>query len=573
MKILVADDSKTTRAMLNASLTRLGHEVIEATTGQQTIDLFQKVHPDLIILDVIMDEIDGFECAKKIRQINTKDWIPIIFLSGAVDDENISNGINAGGDDYLTKPYSEVTLAAKIKAMERIANMRHELFEMTKKFQALSATDSLTGIHNRSQFEETILEKISYAKRYNNKIALLFVDLDKFKIINDTLGHYAGDLLLKEVATRLKSCIRLDDFIARIGGDEFGIILNNIESIKVADAVAEKIIHAIEVPYIINGHNLRISSSIGISYFPSEESDEDNVIHNADIAMYHAKKSGRNNFQHYTQELGDKHNKRTYLENALTHAIENNELILNFHPIYNLKTRNINRIEVLLGWNNKEFGKLQADYFIPIAEEIEMIDKIGEWTLRQSCKQAKIWLDAGYNIKLSVNIFPLQLSNESFPKLIHSIIKETGIPADMIELELTETSSIIYSDYIEKILNEIRETGVNIALDDFGTGYSSLIYLKKLPINAIKIDKSFVHDITTNQFDSKIIKSIIALGSNLGFDVIAKGIESKEQLQCLIENDCFLGQGFYLSNLLTAEQMTVGMEDNQKLEKGKKTHV
>lgn len=557
MKILVADDSKTTRTLLSASLNKLGHEVIEAENGQKAIDLFKERHPDLIILDVIMEGIDGFECAKMIRGINSEDWIPIIFLSGAVDDENIARGINAGGDDYLTKPYSEITLFAKIKAMQRIADMRNSLCEMTQKFIALSSTDALTGLYNRLQFDRTIIEKISNVNRYNKMISLLFVDLDKFKIINDTLGHYIGDLLLIEVAKRLKSCIRLDDFIARIGGDEFAIILHNIENENISDTVADKIIHAIAKPFNIAGNIVSVSASIGISCYPSKESNENNIIHNADIAMYHAKVSGRNNYKHYSAEMGEKHCKEINIKEALKYAITRNELYLTYQPIYDLKSKEFNRAEVLVCWRSKNFGMISAEYFIPLAEELELIDKIGEWVLRAACAQQKKWKNAGCkDIILSINLSPCQLVNKKIPQMISKILNESQIQPTSIELELTETSSLIYSDLSETLINAIHQLGVNITLDDFGTGYSSLMHLRKLPINAIKIDKSFVHDITSDPHNSKIIKSVIILGNNLNYKVIAEGIETEEQLKFLIDNKCELGQGFYLSKTLTEEQMT-----------------
>lgn len=561
MKILVADDSKTTRTLLALSLKKLGHEVIEATNGQQALELFQKDRPDLIILDVIMEGIDGFECARMIRNINTDDWIPIIFLSGAVDDENIARGINAGGDDYLTKPYSEITLFAKIKAMQRIADMRTKLYEMTQKLSALSSTDALTGIYNRLQFDRAVKEKISYANRYSKKIALLFIDLDKFKIVNDTLGHYVGDLLLIEVAKRLQSCIRLDDFIARIGGDEFAIILSHIDDIKIIDVIAEKIIKTVGEPFNLAGNNINIRVSIGISCYPTEETTADNFVQNADIAMYHAKESGRNNYKYFTAALEEKHKKQVGIENALKHALKNQEFSLQYQPIFDLKKNKIVSVEGLLSWYNSTFGKIPAETFIQLAEEMELIDKIGEWVLRSICEHGKTWHNNGFkNIKLAVNLSPYQLLRKDLPQLIHNITQDIHLPPQCLELELTETSPLIYSELSEKVLNAIHGIGVKIILDDFGTGYSSLIHLRKLPISAIKIDKIFVHDITKANHNVKIIKSIIAMGNNLGCDVIAEGIENQQQLDFLIANECPFGQGFYLSPPLNHEQMTKLLE-------------
>jgi len=303
MKILLADDSTTSLSLIMVSLQDLGHEVIPATNGHDAVALFKKQRPDLIILDVVMDGMSGFECAKKIRCISTDDWIPIIFLSGSVDDESIAKGIDAGGDDYLTKPFSEVTLAAKIKAMQRISDMRKNLFETTQKLMILSSTDSLTGIYNRFQFNKTIVEKIAQSQRHNRKMAVFFLDLDKFKLINDTLGHWAGDLLLIEVTRRLKSCLRTEDFLARLGGDEFAIIFSDLEYDDSAGPVAQKIIELLSFPYQLQEHTVTSSSSIGIACYPKDGVSHEDLLKNADIAMYYAKNSGRNNYKYFTRDM------------------------------------------------------------------------------------------------------------------------------------------------------------------------------------------------------------------------------------------------------------------------------
>lgn len=551
MKILIADDSKTTRSLLASSLKKLGHDIIEAENGQQAIDVFLNSRPDLIILDVIMEGLDGFECARRIRSFNTDDWIPIIFLSGAVDDENIARGINAGGDDYLTKPYSEITLFAKIKAMQRIADMRNKLYELTQKLSTLSSTDPLTGVYNRLQFDRAIKERISFAKRHNKIMALLFVDIDKFKTINDTLGHYIGDLLLIEIAKRLQDCLRLEDFIARIGGDEFAIILSNIKDEKTAGLIAKKIIDSTNKPFNIGGHVINISSSIGISTFPSAITDAENVVKNADIAMYHAKESGKNNYQNFTRELKERHQNEADVENALKKSLLNNEMRLSYHPIFNLNTHQINRVEVLLRWESPLYGRMSAEKFIPLAQKLEILNDLGLWTIRAACLQGKDWLHKGIkDCKISINISPDQLLTKDFIQRIKDILAETHFPPNLLEFELTETSVLIYSESAESVLNQIHSIGINITLDDFGTGYSSLIHLRRLPISAIKIDKTFIRDIGIDQHNAKIIKSVIMLGNNLGFEVIAEGIENREQLQFLIHNDCHLGQGYYLSKIL-----------------------
>ena len=302
MKILIADDSKTTRAMLTAAIEDFGHQVIIAATGNEAIELYQKHHPDLLILDVVMGKMDGFECARRIREIeNNQDWVPIIFLSSSIDDESIAKGIDAGGDDYLTKPFSHITLAAKIKAMQRISDMRKRLFDLTKELDLLSITDPLTRLYNRLQFDRTLKEKLRWAEQRGIKIALLFIDLDKFKEINDTYGHNIGDLLLKEVANRLRATVRQRDFIARLGGDEFAIIAE-VESENDATKIAEKIVRTLADDYVLESKRVNVSASVGIAFYPVEGTTIDNFVKNADTAMYHVKNTSKNSYSIYTPE-------------------------------------------------------------------------------------------------------------------------------------------------------------------------------------------------------------------------------------------------------------------------------
>ena len=299
MKILIADDSRTSLAILAATLKEYGHEILAASSARDAIELFKKDRPDLVILDVVMSEMDGFECARQIRLIDSNDWIPIIFLSASIDDEHISKGIDAGGDDYLTKPFSDITLLAKIKAMQRIANMRSELYELTKKLKILAETDPLTHTYNRLQFERILKDKMIESDQSKKPFSLLFIDLDKFKLINDTLGHHMGDLLLKECVRRIKSCLRANDFLARIGGDEFAIIIDDAQDEKHIENISKSIIKALSEDFNLENIKATVGVSIGIAIYPSSSSDEDNLLHHADAAMYHAKRSGGNRYHYY----------------------------------------------------------------------------------------------------------------------------------------------------------------------------------------------------------------------------------------------------------------------------------
>ncbi|MBY0545600.1 MAG: diguanylate cyclase [Gammaproteobacteria bacterium] len=311
MKILVADDSQTSLALIENAVAQLGHQVIAVNSGTKAVAAFVKSKPDLVILDVLMDDMDGFECARKIRLIEHDDWIPIIFLSASVDDDSIAKGIDAGGDDYLTKPFSQITLAAKIKAMQRISDMRKKLYDATRQLRLLSATDALTGLCNRLQFNTSILEKMAYTKRHHGLMALLFLDLDHFKFINDHYGHDVGDQLLIEVGKRLKSCVRKYDFVARLGGDEFAII-TQIKTLDEADIIAENVLHSISEQYNFTAQMFKIGCSIGIACYPLAGMEPRELMRHADMAMYHAKALGRNNYQHFTDALFEKENKKNH---------------------------------------------------------------------------------------------------------------------------------------------------------------------------------------------------------------------------------------------------------------------
>jgi len=557
MKILVADDSKTNLVLTSAALKKLGHQVLPAKSGNEAIEIFQRERPDLIILDVVMENMDGYECATQIRLQSPEDWIPIIFLSSNVDDESIAKGINAGGDDYLTKPFSEITLAAKIKAMQRIADMRYQLFETTKKLSILSATDALTGVYNRFQFDRTIRERIARARRMGNTFALFFLDLDHFKTVNDTQGHQIGDLLLKNVAKRLLSCLRVDDFIARMGGDEFAIILEDGDSTEAADTIAQKILEALSPAHHLDKQIVHISSSIGIAFFPVDGDDQETLIQNADMAMYYAKDIGRNNFQYFSEELHEKRRNQLILENGLKFAVDRQEIIMTYQPILNLQTKKMVGMEALAIWNHPTLGTISPDIFIPIAEENGLIDSIGKWIFNLTFQQCSDWVLAGHNnFKLSINISSRQLLQKALPQQLKNLLYDTKIPAQMLELELTETAAIARSELSEKNIREIHNMGIGISLDDFGTGYSSINHLKILPISTIKIDKSFVSNIKTSQNDLLIVKSLTALGKSLGFNVIAEGIENEDQLKMLLESGCPQGQGYYLGKTLTAGEMS-----------------
>lgn len=561
MKILVADDSKTNLAIITSTLQRLGHVVIPVMSGEEAIEAYKKEMPDLIMLDVVMEGMNGYECAEKIRTINQDrdDWIPIIFLSASLDDISVARGIDAGGDDYITKPFSEVTLEAKIKAMQRISEMRRKLYDTTQELKILSSTDTLTGVYNRFQFEKSIKEKLATADRHNLKLAVIFLDLDNFKSINDNLGHHIGDMLIKGVADRLQTCLRADDFIARIGGDEFVLILmdNDNSIVETAETVSRKILEKLEEPFNLSGNIVKISCSIGIACYPYEDVTAETVIQSADIAMYHAKELGRNNYQFYTAALNRKYRKQLSLENELKFALHRNQLYITYQPIYHLVSRQIIGTEAVLRWKHNDFGIISPDIFIPIAEQNGLIIQMGAWALQQVCEQGAIWSKMHlHNFKLYFNLSLHQFLQDQFFQILKATLNDTHIPPGMLEFELAETSFMTFTDHLRHKIHELNTNGISIAINNFGSRHSSLSSLLSLPISTIKIDKEFLENIKLDVKNSIIVKALITLGNNLKMNVIAEGIEKEEQLQFLIINGCTQGQGMLLSKPQTAKRMT-----------------
>lgn len=567
MKILVADDSKTNLLLITSALEKLGHTVIPVNSGEKAIEVFQKNPPDLVILDVIMEGINGFECATRLRTLSQSDtWIPIIFLSANVDDESIKQGIDAGGDDYLTKPFSDVKLAAKIKAMQRIADMRNKLVDTTHRLELLSSTDALTGVNNRFQFDKSIVEKLHNGEHENRMMALMFIDIDNFKLINDTFGHHIGDLLLKEVIKRLRGTLRTEDFIARIGGDEFSIIINAIESIDSIDLIAQKILDSLAPDFFIEGHYIRSTVSIGIACYPYPGTTTENIVKHADVAMYHAKSLGKNNYQYFSDDLNKKYIMQSSLEYEIKFALDRNEITLTYQPIYNIKENTICGFETLACWTHPKHGSISPATFIPIAEETGLIVSIGNWILQTACKQANKWpIKNLKNCKFAINLSLQQLVQKNFIQMLQDILNQNNIPADLLEFDISEKSVMNYqSEIILKAIQSLHQMGISIAIDDFGTGYSSLTRLINLAIDTVKIDKLFIQDVTNNTNSAAIVTSLIGLGKNLNLKVIAKGIETQEQLQFLRQNGCTYGQGFLLGKPVSAEKLVLDLEKIQQ---------
>ncbi|MEA5529768.1 EAL domain-containing protein [Dolichospermum sp. UHCC 0684] len=453
---------------------------------------------------------------------------------------------------------SLITMAASISG----ARQRQQVEEKIR-YQAMH--DLLTGLPNRLRFNDILNQGIQKIIQQEESIAVMFLDLDRFKIINDTLGHTVGDDLLKIVAQRIRDTIRIEDVVARWGGDEFTIFLPRVTEIPPIIQIAKNILQTLEDAFYINGHELYISSSIGIALLGKDSPDAETLIQHADAALYYAKNQGRNNYQFYKESLSQKNPGLLKLEKNLRHAIKREELMVYYQPRVNITTGKITGMEALLRWNHSEMGVISPAVFIPLAEESGLIISIGEWVLRQACIQNKAWQDAGYQpITIAVNLSPRQFRQPKLVEILTDILTETQLKPEFLELEITETTAIADINFTTTALQNLAEMGLLLAIDDFGTGYSSLNRLKVLPFHNLKIDQSFIRELTTDPKVAHIIQAIVTLGQSLGLRLIAEGVEHPAELEFLRSIHCDEVQGYLLYRPLSVEQATEALKNENK---------
>jgi diguanylate cyclase (GGDEF)-like protein/PAS domain S-box-containing protein len=426
---------------------------------------------------------------------------------------------------------------------------------MTAKMTYLAQHDFLTNLPNRVLLNDRIEQAIASAHRYGTQVSLLFLDLDNFKHINDSLGHASGDKLLQSVAKRLKACVRNTDTVSRQGGDEFIILLDDRQTGKHAELTAEKILEQLTMPHMVGKCQLYITTSIGISVYPHDGLDAETLLKSADTAMYHAKQKGRNNYQFFKNEMNTHAVQRLVIEADLRVALEKKQFMLHYQPKFNLATNKISGVECLLRWQHPEWGEVSPDKFISIAEDTGLIIPIGYWVLREACQQAKQWLDNHLPaVTIAINISAKEFLQKDFVNGVRKVLAETQLPAHHLELEITESVLMRDAESSTAILLQLKQMGIKLAVDDFGTGYSSLSYLQQFPIDMLKIDQSFVHHIASASDEGVIVSAIISMGNSLKLRVIAEGIENKVQLDFLKSRHCEEGQGYYFSPALSASE-------------------
>ncbi len=408
--------------------------------------------------------------------------------------------------------------------------------------------DFLTGLPNRMLLKDRVNQAITLAPRHLKKVAVLFLDLDGFKHINDSLGHPTGDKLLQSIAKRLVGCVRISDTVSRQGGDEFVVLLSEVDQPEDTAITARRMLQAVAEAHSIEQHDLHVTTSIGVSVYPDDGLDAETLIKNADTAMYQAKENGRQSYQFFKSAMNVRAVERQSIEESLGRALERQEFSLHYQPKINLRTGQITGAEALLRWTHPIRGPVPPAQFIPVAEDCGLILPIGNWVLREACKQARIWAEAGLPMAtIAVNISAVQFRDENFLEGIFAILKDTGLHPRFLELELTESVLMKHAESTESILKTLRARGVQVAVDDFGTGYSSLSYLRKFPIDALKIDQSFVRQIATAPGETTIVTAVISMGRSLKLWVVAEGVETQEELAFLQDHQCDEAQGYYFS--------------------------
>lgn len=548
IKVLLVEDNEGDVRLVKELLSHdcPGKFVIETVNRlQEAIETIKQKEFDVVLTDLSLPDSDGMETISHIQESNSN--IPIVVLSGQDSESLATKIVQSGAQDYLVKGQGDGHLISKAL---RYAIERKRIQEG---LSYLAQYDSLTGLANRNLFRERLGRALIRADRNKSLVALMFIDLDRFKNINDTLGHDAGDKLLIEVSKRLEKCTRDGDTVARLGGDEFTVILEDINHVDDAANVARKILVALEPAIKLDEHEVFMTPSIGVTIYPVDDTSENNLLKNADTAMYRAKERGRNGFQFYTAGMNTRTIERLELEAGLRRALKNDEFVLYYQPKIAIDNRQIIGAEALIRWQHKKLGLIPPMEFIPIAEETGLIVPIGEWVIQTACKQVASWQEAGFSgLRMAVNISARQFRDSDIVKVVLDAVIQTNINPRDLEVEITESMLMEDTSVNIAALKELKDNGVHISIDDFGTGYSSLSYLKRFNIDALKIDKSFVRDITTDPDDAAIASAVIALGQSLRLIVVAEGVETEDQLVFLKTQGCHEAQGYLFSRPLTA---------------------
>lgn len=575
--ILIVDDEPQNRRLLEALLHPEGFVTRTASSGPEALASVEEDPPDLILLDVMMPVMDGHQVAALLKADPATRSIPIIMVTAQTDRAARLAGLEAGAEDFLTKPVDRAELWLRVRNHLRLkeisdllsdhrAHLEAQVLARTSDLQHLAHYDSLTGLPNRTLFYETLGKTLRHAQTQDWTVAVVFIDLDHFKNVNDTLGHALGDELLVQVGHRLVDCVRLRDTVGRFGGDEFALILVMEGGPQGAAVVATKVQDALREPFDLQGHEVAVSASIGITAFPEDAADPETLIKFADTAMYEAKQAGREAFRFFTPEMNAEALARLELETALRRAVRDGEFVLHYQPKVHLDLGRVAGLEALLRWDRPGHGLVAPGAFIPVLEKSGLIVEVGRWVIATVCEQVAAWQRSPVGPRqVSVNVSGRQFVDGDLHADVVNALEASGIPADLLELELTESSLMANTARTITILEGLKSRGVQISIDDFGTGYSSLAYLRRFPIDKLKIDISFVRDITTDPDNAAIAQAIIRMAHSLNLDVIAEGVETEAQLEYLRRHRCDQMQGFLYSPALAVPALERLLADGQCL--------
>lgn len=581
-QLLVVDDVPDNRLVLSRRFERQGFEVAHAEDGSTALEMINR-HPfDVVLLDIVMPGIDGVEVLRRIRETHSIAELPVIMVTAKTEAEDVVQALEIGANDYITKPVNFAVALARVRAqinrkqaeealrqaneaLERhvldlaAANRQLEV-EIAGREQSearvrhLADHDLLTGIGNRRRFREQMIR--SLGRTGHGSLAVLVLNLDRFQTINETLGHGAGDLLLRTVAERLHDCIGDGDRIARLGGDEFGVIQTGVSKPEDAARMAERVMEALSLPNEFNGGEAAMSCSIGIAIAPNDGTDPEDLLRSADMALHRAKADGPGSCRFFEAEMNARAQARRLLEADLRKALSAGEFELFYQPLLDLASNTISGCEALLRWRHPDRGIISPAEFIPLAEENGLIVPIGEWVLRQACTDAARWPG---DTKLAVNLSAAQFRSSDLLGTVVSALAGSGLAADRLELEITETLILSEDKQTTRVLHGLREFGAKISMDDFGTGYSSLSYLRKFPFDKIKIDQCFVKDMSQHDGSLAIVRAITSLASSLGMTTTAEGVETEEQLQLLKLQGCSQAQGYLISRPVSARDILAAL--------------
>ncbi len=590
--ILIIDDMPDNLRVLSSLLQRKGYQVRQAQNWQMVLSACQHLLPDLILLDIMMPDVDGYEICQRLKAWDLTAHTPVIFISALDDVFDKVKAFKVGGVDYITKPFAleevlvrvqnhlelraaqveilklntelETRVQERTQALEnaltKLKNVVYSRHELQNKLLETVLHDSLTGLPNRVLFIKRLENALKRSKQETNyQFAVLFLDCDRFKVVNDSLGHLVGDELLIAIARRLQESLNSFDTLSRLGGDEFGILIENITDRAMAMKIAERIIHKLSIVFKLSRHEVFMSASIGINWGNKNYEKPEYLLRDADTAMYRAKALGRARYHVFNPVMYQEAMQVLELENDLRRAVERQDFIVLYQPIISLGTGKISGVEALVRWQHPTRGMISPIEFIPVAEETGLISPINTWVLSTACKTLCTWQnnsEISSSLNMSVNLSAKLFSDHNLVYIIEKIINENNINPESLEIEITESAIMENSAAVKRILNQIKELKIKLVMDDFGTGYSSLSYLHSFPFHALKIDKSFVKRMQEKEESMALVPAMINIAHSMGMTAIAEGVETPEQLAQLRNLNCDFAQGYLFSRAIPQESLS-----------------